>query len=101
MPTIDCPNCGFRILPHDAVCPDRETTTAGESSGPAPAPDPLIIYPAPDHGTVRNPDSETPMCKCGYDPGIDHPEASRSQLFAYVGQHIRAINDQAHARNAL
>jgi hypothetical protein len=46
-----------------------------------------IIEKATEHFTVRG--RKGAECFCGYNPHIDHPEAGRGQLFAYVGQHIR------------
>ena len=46
-----------------------------------------IVEKATTHYTVKG--RRGAECNCGYNPYIDHPEAGRGQLFAYVGQHIK------------
>ena len=114
MTIITCEHCGpTRVAPHDINCPTRQPQHFDEADDGDPTPyhegvdfmhyqllkHPWPVQPAPairepiaysvTHQTVPNEATKKPMCVCGYDPGINHPDASPGQLFAYVGQHIR------------
>jgi hypothetical protein len=120
MTLIHCEHCGTRIAPHDSKCPTKQpiglhldghpayrnddgTVRKGDLIGhvgenflhyqplenPWPTPE-AIVTPSP-HKTVMS--VTGPWCQCGYNPRDEHPDAEPGQLFAYIGQHIRAIND--------
>lgn len=108
MTLIHCEHCGTRIYPHDTACPTRQVEVhRGEIIGytneapmhqgflhyqplenPWPTPAAVTLSP---HKTVMS--VTGPWCQCGYNPRDEHPTAEPGQLFAYIGQHIRAIND--------
>jgi hypothetical protein len=118
MTEIHCEFCGpTRIAPHDVNCPTQHRTvtevkaypnivlrrqdltgwmdgireTAQDLARITTDTNPEMFSPliekATEHFTVMG--RKGAECFCGYNPHIDHPEAGRGQLFAYVGQHIR------------
>lgn len=111
MTTIHCEHCGpTRVDRHDTRCV-TQIGHVGVNFGQNPHPlvDPHFLYDLPAtvaayqqeypaaelsiHKTLRNEETGKPQCGCGYDPGIDHPDVEAGQMFAYIGQHIRQVND--------
>lgn len=78
--------------------PERTTVKKGDLLGYVGGPEPITVETAPEmfspiaekakvHYTVRG--RRGAECFCGFNPSIDHPDAGRGLLFAYVGQHIK------------
>lgn len=122
MTIITCEHCGpTRVEPHDTKCPVRvaeESRQLGHVGAnfaeyTHPLVDPNFLYDVPaaaaaypivapsPHKTVRNEETGKPMCACGYDPGLRHPNAEPGQMWAYVGEHVRQVNEANHRANQL
>lgn len=112
MTTIHCEHCGpTRVDRHDTKCPTQRPLHFDEDPGDAmearyyqwpsqghvgenfaatPYPPSPAVIPSPHKTTMGR---HGPTCACGYNPRHKHPAAEPGQLFAYIGQHIRAVND--------